>query len=642
MEEVSTIKTNIYKEGSPVVISSGTLNVDEDKAYAVLVFNSISSLPINDILIDLHVFDRANIEIEVIRDYVYITDSLKRGESFGGDFEIPISSSSSKTISVAIRKVSFEDESVWTGSNSILFENIPDIVSLDKVFEDKELIEQFQRDFKKSMAKIEGVKAEVVPFEYKDLWICSCKGVNHKDEEECYICNASFMPQKEYLQDKEQIISNLEEYKKDLEEKARIAKEEAIKKAEAERLAKEEAERREQERLYAEKVAAAKRKARRITIIVTSAILAVIIVVFIYILNTFLIPENRYNAALALMESGEYDNAITAFSALGEYSDSKDKIIEAKYQKGQSELSAGNYETAVEIFTTLTESRDVADDLNEANYQIAQALYNEGNFIEALSAFEKVEGYKDSSDIIGAISFELAKIYINDGNVEQVVTLSIDLSAENALTIQEMALSKGSEVYASGEHDFAKSYFNLISDENLVLSYKEIYYQHAVELIISKSYDEAVAILNTILDYSDVPMQLKRIDYDKGHDLLAAGSYAEAIAQFELAADYPGATDSINEVNYILADIDYSNANYADALAKYQALGTYKESANLALETQYQLGVTQLNAGQVMDSYNTLYPIKHYNRAFTLLVTNSQYYIHVYDVNKGSNPLYEG
>ena len=40
-------------------------------------------------------------------------------------------------------------------------------------------------------------------------------------------------------------------------------------------------------------------------------------------------------------------------------------------------------------------------------------------------------------------------------------------------------------------------------------------------------------------------------------------------------------------------------------------------------------------------AYDTLYPIRSYDPAYMLLVSNSQFYIQIYDVGVGPNPLNE-
>lgn len=51
------------------------------------------------------------------------------------------------------------------------------------------------------------------------------------------------------------------------------------------------------------------------------------------VLIVYIIPQNHYNDAAALLEAGKYDEAITAFTALDGYSDSAARITEAEYKK---------------------------------------------------------------------------------------------------------------------------------------------------------------------------------------------------------------------------------------------------------------------------------------------------------------------
>lgn len=92
-------------------------------------------------------------------------------------------------------------------------------------------------------------------------------------------------------------------------------------KAEADRLEKErqaEIARKEAERI-------AKRN-KKIAIITTPIVCAVI--AFIIVLNTVIIPNGKYNNAIALMDAGKYGEAILVFEALEGYKDSANKIEE--------------------------------------------------------------------------------------------------------------------------------------------------------------------------------------------------------------------------------------------------------------------------------------------------------------------------
>ena len=92
-------------------------------------------------------------------------------------------------------------------------------------------------------------------------------------------------------------------------------------KVEADRLEKER--QAEIARKEAERIAKRNKKIAIITAPIVCAIIA-----FIIILNTVIIPNGKYNDAIALMDAGKYSEAISAFEALDGYKDSVNKIEE--------------------------------------------------------------------------------------------------------------------------------------------------------------------------------------------------------------------------------------------------------------------------------------------------------------------------
>ena len=90
-------------------------------------------------------------------------------------------------------------------------------------------------------------------------------------------------------------------------------------KEEADRL---EAERKaEERRIAAEKAAKKRKKAFAIGTPIVAACIA-----FLIVLTTVIIPNSKYNAAVALMNNKKYDEAITAFEAMDGYKDSENRL----------------------------------------------------------------------------------------------------------------------------------------------------------------------------------------------------------------------------------------------------------------------------------------------------------------------------
>ena len=205
------------------------------------------------------------------------------------------------------------------------------------------------------------------------------------------------------------------------------AKEEA-KRLEKERqaeIARKEAERQaEIARKEAERIA---KRNKKIAIITTPIVCAII--AFIIVLNTVIIPNGKYNDAIALMKAGKYSEAITAFEVLDGYRDSVVKINECN-----TAILDGKYNDAI-------------------------ALMDAGNVVEAYEALIALDGYKDSADKANSIyvrykveKLKTAKVgdYIFFGAYEQdnktsngkedVECLILEVKDGKALVISKYAL----------------------------------------------------------------------------------------------------------------------------------------------------------------------------------------------------------
>lgn len=73
------------------------------------------------------------------------------------------------------------------------------------------------------------------------------------------------------------------------------------------------------------------RVARNKKRIIYGFIIFLFVVVFLTITNIIIRPQMRYSHAKALLENGDYENAITAFESLGDYKDSNDLICSCYY-----------------------------------------------------------------------------------------------------------------------------------------------------------------------------------------------------------------------------------------------------------------------------------------------------------------------
>ena len=223
-------------------------------------------------------------------------------------------------------------------------------------------------------------------------------------------------------------------------QKAALAKKKADEQAAAQQRMEEERQRAEEERrrIRAQREAAAQKKK---IIIFSGALVAV--VAAILLVTKVIMPAANYSKAEKLLAAGDYDGAIAAFAALGGYKDSAEKLEQAETEKEEARLAAeaaeeearnaqayadaetmlenGEYDAAITAFSALGTYSDAADRLKDAKakkqeienarlaaeaaeeearnaqaYADAEALEAADKAVEAAMAFGKLGDYRDA------------------------------------------------------------------------------------------------------------------------------------------------------------------------------------------------------------------------------------------------------
>ena len=126
--------------------------------------------------------------------------------------------------------------------------------------------------------------------------------------------------------------------------------------------------------------------------------------------------ETKYYDAVSKNRAGEFDAAITLFTELGTFSNSAEWITETQnakaYAAAVSLMASEKYEEAVEAFKALNGYSDSVTKINECNtaihepeYQKALKLMASEKYEEAIAVFKKLSGYKDSDAQITECSY---------------------------------------------------------------------------------------------------------------------------------------------------------------------------------------------------------------------------------------------
>ena len=183
-------------------------------------------------------------------------------------------------------------------------------------------------------------------------------------------------------------------------------------------------------------IKANKKKAGKIAIIACVAI--AVIIAFIIVLKAVIIPASKYSNAVAMMNSGDFDNAIDAFEAMDGYKDSEEKITECIYKKAEAYFKDGKYKEASEIYDKISNYSDAKEKYRESIYQMALAYYNDKDYDRSNPMFEEIKDYKDSADKIHYHDWKITKTI--DATCTDNGSISYECSCGETKTVEIAAL----------------------------------------------------------------------------------------------------------------------------------------------------------------------------------------------------------
>ena len=314
-----TLPANLYHTGAPVVVSAGALLKDNqyNHVLAQLKIRNISQYVIKAVTVAITTYDTAGRKLEEITEYTYLDLKARRDDFFGQQTAINIRDNAVRSFSVAVTEVVFAAE-VWNGANDPWTEQLSEPVP----FKNSEMSKQYAIDLRTD------VKNTVYePQQIDDLWYCTCGALNNDNDSQCHSCNiakndifAAF--------NKDMLLEHLSVRLKE-EEKARA---ELAEKQRAEKQAKQEkAEQRRAEQKIKFK--------KWIKVLVP----AVLVVAIIASSVSFALKARTYNEAVALMDSGDYRQAIMQFDKIEGFRDADELCKKIAYDEALALIDKGDW-----------------------------------------------------------------------------------------------------------------------------------------------------------------------------------------------------------------------------------------------------------------------------------------------------------
>lgn len=142
----------------------------------------------------------------------------------------------------------------------------------------------------------------------------------------------------------------------------------------------------------------AKKKAKKIAII--AAPIVCVCIAFVIVLNVVIIPNQKYNEAMDLIDSGDYESAYALLEEIGK----NDVIATNKYDRAMDLIESGDYKSAYALLEELGDS----DAIISNKYDRAVALMESGDYDSARLLFKGLH-YKDSDERETQCKIEIAK-----------------------------------------------------------------------------------------------------------------------------------------------------------------------------------------------------------------------------------------
>lgn len=368
---------NLYAVGSPVVIAAGALLKDNQtgKVIAQLKMRNISPKPIKATKVSIHPLDTVGNPLGGKIEYQYLDLNAARDEDFGQKAPVALSDASTRSFTASVEEVVFTDNSIWTATGEPW--EVLDTPGSLRSLGDAELSKQFRLKY--------GNNCKNLPLLHKDLWYCACGELNQQSEAECHRCQKS-------LALLEQI--DMDELCKERDTRVAAEKEQAEKEA-----------------------AAAKAHAKKMGKIAAIVVpILVVLIVAAVIISNSVKKSNAYEFALSLVESGQYEDAIEHFAALGDYKDSAEQIENIKskqYDEALQLYSDGKYEEAILFFEKIESFKDANVLRSTAEQAIAD--YNEAikclsfhSYEQNLLAYQllqKAGKYKDAEELLDSFEY---------------------------------------------------------------------------------------------------------------------------------------------------------------------------------------------------------------------------------------------
>ena len=247
------------------------------------------------------------------------------------------------------------------------------------------------------------------------------------------------------------------------------------------------------------------------------------------------IKNDYYSYAESLLQLKRYDDAIAAFTELGEYRDSKARIAEVYeaqkadvYAKAEELLRQKRYDDAISAFTELGDYSESKDRIAEAQEEKREDLYNRAiqlvaskDYDAALPLLNEIKGYKDTDSYLSKYYYLPIEIECLSSRNAQYV---FDYSDQDLITACTIYYANGDVEEKKFDSPFTDIYGNLHSFEFSPESITETSKRASGEVFSKAVYDVYGNLLIWNTMGKDNLSKERKLTLDEHHNIVAENS----------------------------------------------------------------------------------------------------------------------
>jgi len=393
-ERIKYIELNKCILDCPIDIKKGALLLDKQNNRVLLQLKllNITDSKISSVFVNVDSFDDAYDHIQGINtvEHAFLDLALESRKTFGDTNPI-LMGNNVRNVEVNINKVVFESGEIWRSEGKDIY--------IKPVQRRLEKLDIDMLDFLKHESQNAGYDFDQIlykPIELDNLWLCSCGRPNDNLNSTCARCNIDKNWVFRYTDEKMQAQSVIEfvSNKKRLIEEAELVRNEELKVQDEARI---------KENQNSIRI----RKRRK-----SATLISILLLVSLGAFAIFYIKPNQdYQKAIKLNETGDYLDAMKVFEELGDFKDSKKMLLELgmqiEYNAAISNYAAGNYNTAIKQLEKLSGYKDSQEILQKAFFEYAKDLYEKKFFVEAREYFNKVDDTNNTDIYLNSLYYKL-------------------------------------------------------------------------------------------------------------------------------------------------------------------------------------------------------------------------------------------